>query len=938
AAEPTLNTAGWTSSFTGEPIPAEHMREWAETTVQRIRALRPRRVLEIGCGTGMLLTRLAGDCDEYVASDISERAVRGLREVLRREGDRYRRVRLLTAEAADLGALDGATFDTVVINSVVQYFPDAGYLVDVLERAVAAVRPGGHVFVGDVRSLPLLEAFHAAVALHRASPGTAVAEVLRAVDEGVAQENELVVDPRLFTRLAETHPRITGVTVRPRAGRMANEMTGFRYVVVLDVERPVAPPASRLRTVPNARVALEVRALELLRSAPGESTIDGVRAEPGSTTATGADPDDECVPAECLAPAIDADWSAGRPDGSFDVVVRAGGAVPASGPHPEPAPVTDWSLYANDPLRTSANGNLGPELRRFLAGKLPAYEVPVVVLELDRMPLSSNGKVDRSALPEPVATAIRQGQEFVALRNERERALAEIWSELLGIEAVGALSSFFELGGDSLRAARLVVRAAEAGLQLTVGQIFETPVLADLAAAAAPAPDGQAAPAAAGGAGLPALGPPDLRSRFHPFPLMPIQQAYLLGRNSFFELGDVSTSFYAEIDSPDFQLDRAERALRRLIERHEMLRVIVLPDGRQRILPEVPEYEIEVTDLSALPDQAAEAEALACRERLSRETRASDRWPLFDVRAIRLPGGVTRLCVAIDLLIIDGGSLRVFIDEWGRLYDDPEVRLPVIDVSFRDYVLAVAEIERSDAYRRAREYWLGRLPDLPRAPDLPLVTRPEPPAGRPRYRRRTARLRPSTWRRLKARAARAGLTASMLLCAAYAEVLGTWSRSRRFTFSVTIGDRLPLHPRIHEIMGNFTSVNLLEVDGTAAGGFEARALALQRQMAADLEHRLFGGVRVMRELARQGGRAQASVPVVFTSVIDQGGFDADAATSSLGTVTHSLLQTPQVYLENQVYEAGGGLQANWDAVEELFPEGLLDEMFGAYRGLLERLA
>ena len=934
AAEPTLNTAGWISSFTGEPIPPEQMREWAETTVERIRALRPRRVLEIGCGTGMLLTRLAGDCEAYMATDVSERAVRGLRELVGREGARYRGVRLVTAEAADFGPLESATFDTVVINSVVQYFPDAGYLVDVMEKAIAAVRPGGHVFVGDVRSLPLLDAFHGAVALHRASSGAAVADVLRAIDEAEAAENELVVDPRLFTRLAEVHPRITGVAVRPRGGRMPNEMTKFRYDVVLDVDGPVAPPASRLRTaVPNARVAREVRALELLRSAPADATIDALRAELGRSIEAGVDPDDEGYPAECLAPAIEVDWSAGRPDGSFDVVVRVGAAQASERQQGAAAPV-DWSLYANEPLRAASTGNLGPELRRFLAGKLPAYEVPAVVLELDGLPLSANGKVDRSALPEPVAAAIRQGQEFVAPRDERERTLAEIWSELLGIEAVGALSSFFELGGDSLRAARLVARAAEAGLQLTVGQVFETPVLADLATAAGVAP---AAGVPTGGARLPAMVPADLRNRFQPFPLMPIQQAYLLGRNAFFELGDASTSFYAEIDAPDLDLDRAQRALQRLIERHEMLRVVVLPDGRQRILPEVPDYEIEVTDLSGLSREAAEAELLDSRERLSRETRVSDRWPLFDVRAFRLPGGTARLCLAIDLLIIDGGSLRVFIEEWARLYDEPDAPLPALEVSFRDYVVALADIERSEAYRTAREYWLGRLSDLPRAPELPLLT----PAGttdRPRYCRRTVRLGPDTWRRLKARASWAGLTPSMLLCAAYAEVLGSWSRSRRFTFSVTIGDRLALHPRIHEIMGNFTSVNLLEVDGTAAGGFETRALALQRQMAADLEHRLFSGVRVMRELARAGGPTQAAMPVVFTSVIGQGAGSGELLPERAGRIVHTVSQVPQVYLENQVYEAGGGLQSNWDAVEELFPPGLLEEMFTAYRELLERLA
>src|SRR6185369_16387658 len=78
--DPTFNIAGWTSSYTGQPIPADEMRVWVEATVARIRALRPRRVLEIGCGTGLLLFRIAPTCEQYVGTDFAQAALDHIRQ------------------------------------------------------------------------------------------------------------------------------------------------------------------------------------------------------------------------------------------------------------------------------------------------------------------------------------------------------------------------------------------------------------------------------------------------------------------------------------------------------------------------------------------------------------------------------------------------------------------------------------------------------------------------------------------------------------------------------------------------------------------------------------------------------------------------------------------------------------------------------------------
>ncbi|HSL81559.1 MAG TPA: amino acid adenylation domain-containing protein, partial [Thermoanaerobaculia bacterium] len=437
-------------------------------------------------------------------------------------------------------------------------------------------------------------------------------------------------------------------------------------------------------------------------------------------------------------------------------------------------------------------------------------------------------------------------------------------------------------------------------------------------------------PAPAPDAAAPALRP-DPERRFEPFPLNDLQQAYLFGRGDQVELGHNSIHVYMEIEGGELDLPRLERAFRRLIDRHGMLRSVILPDARQRVLEEVPPFEIRVADLRGTSPAEAEAALGELREEMSHQVFELERWPSFDLRACRLPGGGLTLHLSLDLMRLDAPSFLLLFDEWGRLYDDPEAELGELDLSFRDYVLAERELLRSPAVAAAREYWLGRVPTLPPAPQLPLARDPAS-LDRPVFRRRSGRLDPETWGRLQERCRAAGLTPSTLLCAAYAEVLGAWSGNRGFCINVSGNHRRNLHPRVHELVGIFSELIVLEVQPGSDPTFEGRALRLQEQLWRDLDHRDFNGVRVLRELARHRG-LKAQMPVVFTATL----LDFSRL-AWLGRVRSFLTQTPQVWLDHQIVEDAGALLYHWDGVEDLFPAGVLDDMLAAYGLLLERLA
>jgi len=528
----------------------------------------------------------------------------------------------------------------------------------------------------------------------------------------------------------------------------------------------------------------------------------------------------------------------------------------------------------------------------------------------------------------------QQDTAFVAPRDELEEQIAEIWQWALGLAPVGVYDDFFELGGHSLLATEIAAKVRTAcEVESTLNDLFGTSHVAGMAEVVR-----KASPRSAE-SGLPEIVPEPL-SKYEPFALTEIQQAYWLGRNEAFDLGSIATHVYVEFESSTLSPERMSLAWQRLIERHDMLRAVILADGRQQILPEVPEYRIATRDLSELSGADLESALGAVREEMSHQIHESDQWPLFEVRASRLPGGRMRWHFSFDLLIGDAWSWQILLDESRAFYHHPNRRLPSLELSFRDYVLALEALEEGPAFQADLDYWRERLASFPPAPELPLAKSPSA-LQQPRFVRRAALLEAPVWNSIKKRAGRAGLTHSALLLAAFAEVLRTWSKGPRLSLNLTLFNRLPLHPQVNALVGDFTSLTLLAVDSPLDLPFVERALHLQRQLWRDLDHRLVSGVRVLREMARREGVAPGVLqPVVFTSTLNLGGPEEEAEVSGEDDLEgiYGISQTPQVWIDHQVTEDSGRLMFNWDTVDELFPPYMLEEMFDAYRGLLDRLA
>ncbi|WP_313918935.1 non-ribosomal peptide synthetase [Tahibacter sp.] len=560
------------------------------------------------------------------------------------------------------------------------------------------------------------------------------------------------------------------------------------------------------------------------------------------------------------------------------------------------------------------------ELRRRLTQSLPAAMVPAQLVRLPEMPLNAAGKIDASRLVRPQAIAEPAGTLLPL-----DAAVAALWSDVLGVAVNDPNQTFFALGGSSLSALRLCERMSHVfSVPCPVLELFDDPslrgcaarlrsrgVVTENAVSAAPA--------------LTALSPVDPDAAFG---LTEVQQAYWIGRSASLTGGGLATAAYVELDIASEAADRVASAVATLIARHPMLRAVVEPDGRQRILPATPGYSVVECDLRGADAAVCDQHIDHWRQQMCSHTFDPECWPLFNVRLSRRSQGAT-VHIAVDMLIVDFWSGRILAQEFRSLLLGQALTAPS-GFHFAHYVKFLRERRASPAHQAAQAYWHERADDLRLGPVLPAAA--AAPRS-PQYRRRTLALGHEAWTRLEERARALGVTKAAVLLTIYAQTLAHWAEEPRFSIVVTLYDRSELPPDAARTVGDFTSLLLLELELPAAS-FADRVRYVQRRLASDLQHRAYGAVSLLREMGRRrGGGAPVFVPFVFTDTLDHESASDDAVLHE--RFRHS--QTSQVFIDHTTSRSQDGVQLHWNSVDGAFAPGLVETMFDAYSALVAQL-
>ncbi|KOX18394.1 non-ribosomal peptide synthetase [Saccharothrix sp. NRRL B-16348] len=314
---------------------------------------------------------------------------------------------------------------------------------------------------------------------------------------------------------------------------------------------------------------------------------------------------------------------------------------------------------------TTGPANLREHLRR----SLPDYAVPSAFVELDHIPLTANGKLDRAALPAPQAAA---HGGFVAPRTPVEAELARLWAEVLGAERIGVDDNFFAVGGDSILSIQLVSRARQAGLHLTSRDVFRHQTVAELALVVSESAGTEPEPVFTG-----------------PAPLTPIQRWFFAEHGP---LRHFTMSLLVELE-PAVDAEALRDAVRTVVGHHDALRLRFREvDGRWA--QEVADTEVDVFRVEA--DEDVEAVARQAQRSLDLGT-----GPLL--RAVFFPGARPKLLLTVHHLAMDGVSWRILLGDLEQAYRG--VPLEPVGTSFTQWAHRLAEHVRSGALDGAREHW-----------------------------------------------------------------------------------------------------------------------------------------------------------------------------------------------------------------------------------------
>ena len=533
-----------------------------------------------------------------------------------------------------------------------------------------------------------------------------------------------------------------------------------------------------------------------------------------------------------------------------------------------------------------------------------------------------------------------EGQRVLTKDEIRERLRSSL-STLIGDGvALEDADNLLQLGLESLPTMRLLAEWIKQGYRVSFGSFMRSPTIAQWAdmlheaAPGEPADDSADDQADGPDGGTSADSNPRLSDAadFEPFDLTDVQYAYWIGRGREQQLGGVGCHGYVEIEAGAVDASRLEASWNAVLRAHPMLRACYTRDGQQRVLPEPPDASVVVHDLTDLDEQGQQAALLEMRDSLSHRLLDIENGQVCCLQVSRLGQGRAIVHFDIDLLVCDVRSFQIILRDLARHYLTGQP--PRVDPSW-SFATYLKEKTRRDAANREqdKEYWRSRLPELAGGPRLPVRQGAELTTI-PRFTRRSHTFNQKSWQDLRALCEDHGTTPAMVLLTAYARTIARWSEDKRFLISIPLFNR-DSDPAIEDVVADFTTLTLTQVDQSRHRRFVDDLHAIQDSFYEDVSHSAYSAVKVLRDLRSQRGE-QVLAPVVFSCNLGSPLVDEEFV-EALGEIGYMISQTPQVWIDLQVFNTIDGFTLIWDAVEQIFPTGLLDEMFDCLVREIERV-
>ncbi|MBD2603275.1 amino acid adenylation domain-containing protein [Scytonema hofmannii FACHB-248] len=950
-ADAAFNITGWNSSYDNQPIPAPQMRQWLDNTLARIQALKPQRVLEIGCGTGMILLNIANQVESYWGTDFSQTAINQLTNII--QNSSLSHVRLFSREAINFSDIPTSYFDTIIINSVAQYFPSIEYLQQVIAGALQVLAPGGSLFIGDNRSLPLLNYFHTSVAFFQADDNTDRESFKTQVRRLTETENELVLDPAFFVNLTEVFPSLAAVEVHLKAENSHNELTKYRYDIILhklgaepnnfveavwqDWETAnlqlddlrtiiISSGAIGWRGIPNARLIKDETIWQWMQGDDDINTIGELREFIDNLDLQPAiDPADLYKLSKEIDYQVTISYSPGLSHSYFDVCF-----YPKNNGKPcyPVMPISNRNsyqvanYYAINPLKGRFTKALISQLKEQTREQLPEYMRPASFVLLESLPMTPSGKLDRRALPAPDREQEISRQSFVEPTTPTQAKLCEIWNDVLGIDRIGVTDDFFHLGGHSLLATKLVSRIRERfNLAFPLRTVFEYPTIAGLAGEI----ERLAVGSDMGNASLDII---PLTTERQNLPL-----SFSQSRLWFLDLLEPNNPAYniAVAFRLDGTLNREalQRSLQTIIQRHEVLRTTF--DSQDGVpIQVVHEYQVPLTVTELRQgEQLQELVRQAIISPFNLRT-----LPLLRVHLYQLAEDVHVFVLVIHHIIADGWSLGLMIKELTLSYtafcQGEASNLQPLPIQYADFAHWQRTIFEQTQLQEQLAYWKQKLAGKIEILELP-TDYPRPAIARYQGSAVYFTINQEIAAKFQKLCESQGATLFMGLLGVFSTLLMRYSGQEDFLIGTPIANRN--RKEIEDLIGFFVNTLIIKSDLSGSPDFLTLLLRIKEETLQAYAHQDVPFERIVEEI--QPERNLSYNPLFQVMFVLQ---NAPMGKLELPQLQLTPLELEQVTakfdLTLSMVETEQGLQGEWEYSRDLFAEATINRMVEHFQTLL----
>lgn len=828
---PNDNYYGWNSSYTGLPIPIKDMDIWFKTIVERILQLKPKNVLEIGCGYGLFLFNIADKVERYLGIDFSSISLEHVKSKLKGQ-ELQKKVLLLKRRAHELTDIEACKYDTIIINSVVQYFPSINYLMKVLKQCCAFIKKPGKIFIGDVRNLLLYDAFLTSIAMHDKALNTTIADISFEMNRKKAIEKELIIDPNFFANLHKYLPEIQIIKILPRINTLDNELLTYRYDVVIhvgnqndiylidnwiDYEEGLftiekikniiltsSPDYIAIKGIPNVKLNKILYVEHLTKiSSMFNTTLHDVNENYAECFIDTPDIRDYINISKETSYEIEITWDGSDATGAFNIIffnpkLNFGKILPKFKLQEQNNNLHHW---ANDPLKIEYQQEFIKKLKKYLYKHLLEPMVPNNFYFFDVLPLLPNGKTDKEYLQIFAKnTTNNKNLLFAPAVTVIEKYLVSLVEEILSLKKVSVTDNFFDLGGHSLLATKLITRIrAYYQIDFPIKKVFECPIIRELSKE---------------------IEISLIHNKTELLEIIPLIErsniplSYAQNRLWFLHKLEGKNSTYNRpivlrmIGSLNINLLKI--TLQKIIDRHEVLRTS-FPQIDGHIKQFIHNgFAINIPIINLLNSNDKERESKDIIQQCYSYLFNLEESPPIIIKLLMLNKDNNLLIITVHHIISDGWSIDIFINELSTIYtgllNGGRINLPDLKIQYGDFAQWQQNWFERGNIQKQMEYWKQQLHN---APLITQLSMDKPRPEKPKFVGRTEKffLDQETKKSLTVICEQEKVTLFMLLLTIFNVLVYKDSGQKDIVIGTPVANRL--RPEVENLIGFF--VNTLAI-------------------------------------------------------------------------------------------------------------------------------